>query len=349
MSRPRKNLTQITCTCLAASLLMGCASFKSPMTWFGNKSNPTRNESFAAKASETGKGLGGQLKSMGSTIGSAYKKTTSAVKNTFSTKEKSELGDDPTSLANLPDNLGSEIFVTNGQLYESQGNFNKALDNYTKALEREPNSEVALLCTARLYARQKQHAEASEFFSKALQVSQTPETFNELAMSLQSQGRNAEAQSAVQKAVELDPQNPRFRNNLAGMLVNSGRSEEAVAELQEVFPPAVANYNVAYLHIQNRNVAAAREHLQVALQHDPNFGKARELLAQAGESAVGQSSLAAYQAAKDIYRTAEAVTGQPINANPAVYQIPGNAPQQPYTSQPAGQSPMSNLGLPSVR
>lgn len=301
----------------------GCASMKSPTQWF-SKNDPAGASSpgFTSKFSQSAKGLNGQLKTMGSTISSAYQKTTSAVKNTFG-KEKSAFGDDPTSLANMPGNLGPEIWVTNGQVYESQGKFTKALDNYTKAIEKDPKSEVALLSIARLYSRQQQYPEAIEFFNKSLAVNASAMTYNELGSALQGAGQMAEAQAAMRKSIEMDAANPKFRNSLAGLLVSSGRSEEAVSELEQVFPPAAANYNVAYLHLQNQNLAAANQHLQAALQHDPNFTKAQELLSQIGSSGMGQQALATYENAKSIYRTAEAVTGNPINANPAVYQLPG--------------------------
>lgn len=316
----------------------GCASMRSTDA-FGSKT--TTESGFASTLSNTTKGITGQFKSMGSAVSSAYSKTKKAVSDRFSSRDPN---DDPTSLANMPspNSLGPEIWVTNGQLYESQGNFTKALDNYTKALELEPNNPAALLSTARLYNRQKDYGQAVEFFNKALAVSPQAGTYNELAVALQSQGMNAEAQSAVKKAIEQDPSNPRYRNNLAGMLVSSGRSDEAVRQLQELFPPAVANYNVAFLHYQNKNLAAAQQHLQSALKADPNLRLAQDLMARLGNSSTAQSALAAYKSAEDIYKTAEAtLRGSGIQANQAVYQLP------PATGLPAApQSTMPQSSLP---
>ncbi len=293
---------------------------KPPSQWFAQaplQAESERSESLATKLSNTSKGITGQFKSMGSAVSNAYSKTKQAVTSSFT---KNEAGADPTSLTSMPTNLGPEIWVTNGQLYESQGNFPKALDNYTKALELEPSNEAALLSTARLYARQSQHQQASEFFSKAIAVNPDAGTYNELALAYQSQNKPAEAQAAVRQAISQDGKNARYRNNLASMLVKGGRSDEAVKELQQVFPPAVANYNVAYLHFSNQNMAAAQQHLQVALQQDPNLAQARDLMARIGNGSTAQSAMAAYQTANNIYKTAEALVTPTVPANQAIYQ-----------------------------
>lgn len=299
---------------------------------------------FAATLSSTTKGLTGQFKSMGSAMTSAYSKTKEAVSHRFNSSQS----DDPTSLANMPPegSLGPEIWVTNGQLYEAQGNFTKALDNYTKALELEPNNQAALLSTARLYNRQKSYAQATEFFNKSLALAPQAATYNELAMSLQGQGKIAEAQAAVKQAIEMDASNPRYRNNLAGMLVNSGRSDEAVKQLEDLFPPAVANYNVAFLHFQNKNLAAAQQHLQHALAIDPDLALARDLLNRISNNSAAQSAMAAYKTAEGLYRTAEAtLQSSGVPANQAVYQLSPGLPTQNVSAQGVAIQGIATQGI----
>ncbi|MFK7735925.1 MAG: tetratricopeptide repeat protein [Pirellulaceae bacterium] len=337
--------------CLLGALALlgsGCASLKTPWNSdsdvFGNRlaAKPSASDEggFASTLSKTTKGITGQFKSMGSAVSSAYSKTKSAVSNTFTAKDPDNM--DPLSLANMPskESLGPEIWVTQGQLYESQNNFTKALDNYTKALELDPQSEPALLSTARLYARQEQHGTAADFFSKAIAVNPDSATFNELGLSLKAQGRLAEAQASVRKAIELDASNPRYRNNLAGMLVSAGRADEAVQELQQVFPPAVANYNVAYLQYQNKNTAAAHQHLQSALDIDPNLKIARDLMAQIGNNNAVQSAMAAYQMGTDAMNSMGTSSTPQLKANPAVYQMP---------KQPLNSTGQQLPGLPEVQ
>lgn len=346
MRKPRSRtatLRRVLALALVASATTGCATMKSPGEWFARDplaAQTAQGPGVAARLASAGQGIGGQFKSMGTAMSSAFSKTKNVVTAPFQAKT----GDasDPTSLSSMPSNLGPEIWVTNGQLYESQQNFAKALDNYSKALELEPTNEAALLSVARLYARQSKHAEASGFFGKALAVAPSASTYNEHALSLQAQGKSAEAQAAVAQAITAEPSNVRYRNNLASMLVAGGRSDEAVQQLQQVFPPAVANYNVAYLHFANKNVAAAQQHLQQALTLDPNLAQARELMTTISGSPAAETAVAAYQTAGNIYRTAEATMTPQVQAGNAVFQ------SSPATSSGQAVSPPAT-GLPIMR
>lgn len=307
------------------SLASGCASMSGPGSWF---SGGAAGGGLASTLSSTGQGVTGQVKSMGTTMSTAMSKAKNMVTSPFGPPTDNG---DPTSLSNLPDNLGPEIWVTNGQLYETQSKYAKAQENYAKALTIEPTNQAALLSMARLHVRQEQYAEAEEMFGKALAGNPQADVYNELASILQKQGRMAEAQSAVQQAIAAEPNSQRFRNNLAGMLVASGRSDEAVQQLSQVFPPAIASYNVAYLHFANQDLAGAQQYLQTALQADPNLKEARELMDKINGSPTAQNAMAAYQTANQIYRTAQATVTPTTSANSAVYQTP----QTPATQMPS--------------
>ncbi len=334
----------LLCAGLAST---GCASMSSPKSlWpFGKKASESTAPStgFASSLSNAGKGVVGQFQSMGTAVKSAAGKAKTAVIAPFATTEKS---DDPTSLSNMPSSIGPEVFVANGQLSETQGNFTKALDNYTKALEIEPNNLSALLSTARLYDRQGQSAQATEFFQKAIKTKPDDAAlYNEMGLAMSKAGKPADAESTFQKAIALDPTNSRYRNNLAGLMVNNGRSDEAVKQLEQVFSPAVANYNVAYMHATNQNIAAAQQHLQSALQIDPNLKEARDLMNRLGGSNTVTAATNAYNMAGNVMQTVQglsspygAATAPGVQQGSYSAQIPSNnqaaLPAQP--GQPAG-------------
>lgn len=315
---------------------MGCASMKSPTQWFSKTDTAaSSSSSWSQSLSSTGKGITGQFKTMGSTMTSAVGKAKNAVVNTFSSKDGQQDGE--TSLAQMPDKnmLGPEIWVTNGQVYEMKGNYTAALDNYTKALEKEPNNVPALQSVARLHLRQEQFPQAVDAYQKVVRVAPTAENYSELASSQQKSGRLTDAQASIQKAISIDPSTQRYRNNLAGILVAGGQSDEAVRELTQVFPPAVANYNVAYLHFMNKNNAAAQQHLQAALQADPNLQPARDLMNTLSASQQGQTAMAAYNTANQVYKNFQ---------NPAAQPAPTN------NSMPvSGSTSPSNISAPSLQ
>ena len=340
-NKKRKGLLLVlACASLSAS---GCATTSPKSMWpFGKDtaaaaSSPSQSSGIASTLSGAGKSVVGQFQSMGTAVKSAAGKAKTAVISPFSTASNS---DDPTSLANMPSSVGPEVWVANGQLNETKGDYTKALDNYTKALEIEPTNLSALLSTARLYDRQGQAPQAAEFFQKAIKIKPDDAAlYNELGLVKAKSGSTAEAESNIQKAIALDPTNSRYRNNLAGILVDSGRSDEAVKQLEQVFAPAVANYNVAYLHASKQNIAAAQQHLQLALQIDPNLKEARELMNRLGGSGTMKAATNAYTMAGNVMQQvqgfgapqqgayAPAQTAQPTQGQASLQPaLPGTQP-----------------------
>lgn len=300
LDKPKLVMTLAAITAIALS---GCTGLSSPRSWFSSNASSTPPTS---SLTSNANGFTSQLKSMGTTVSSAMTKAKNVVTAPFSAKDPDSAVDPETSLANMPNSLTSELWVTQGQAAELKGNFPAALDNYTKALQQEPNNLPALQSTARLYTRQEQHATAVEWHQRVVAVSPTAANYAELADSQLKSGNANAAQVSIQKAISLEPSVPRYRNNLAGMLVATGRSDEAVRQLEQIFPAAVANYNVAYLHYTNKNMAAAQQHLNLALQADPNLKQARDLMATLTNNQPVQAARAAYNTAESIYRTAQA-------------------------------------------
>ena len=126
---------------------------------------------------------------------------------------------------------------------------------------------------------------------------------NDLGLAYSKAGNAAAARDSLNKAISLDGKEVRYRNNLATVLVENGQADEAVKQLQQVLPPAVAHYNVAYLHYTKQNIPAAQQQLQAALQIDPNLEKARKLyeLVGGGQAIAGAQN--AYQTASNILST----------------------------------------------
>ncbi len=170
-----------------------------------------------------------------------------------------------------------------GQLAESQGQGDKALESYKKALAAEPNNAGALVSMARYYDRKGDSKQAIEYFQKA--ASTIPTTLpctTTWGWPIPKQAILPQPATVLNKAISLNGKEVRYRNNLATLLVENGQADEAVKQLQQVLPPAVAHYNVAYLHFTKQNIPAAQQQLQVALQIDPNLAEARALYSQLG-------------------------------------------------------------------
>jgi Tfp pilus assembly protein PilF len=331
----------------------GCSSLGSPRSFFSFGAKEPAPVVTPIGGSPTG--LTAQLKSMGSTMSSAVGKAKDAVASTFSVKPVETLGQE-TSLAHMPKNLGPEIWLTQGHVAEMKGNHNAALDLYTKALEREPNNVPALQSIARLYSKQEQFSSAIDFYQRVVGVQPIAAHFAELAEAQRAGGNITEAQASIQRAISMEPGTTKYHNIFAGILVSIGRSDEAVRQLEQVFPPAVANYNVAYLHFVNKNIAAAQQHLQIALQADPNLKPARDLLATLSQGQTAQTAVAAYNAAGNVFRTAQGIASPSVQASqipfaPTSGQLPAvnaaHVTAQPGSHQGQYQSQTGSVSGPA--
>ncbi|MCO8125273.1 tetratricopeptide repeat protein [Stieleria sp. TO1_6] len=199
---------------------------------------------------------------------------------------------DPVSLAHKAE-VTPEVFVANGRLWESTGNFEKAMESYAKALESSPNDPAALSNIARLHFRQNNHEKAAEYFGKAIKVN--PEDaglYNDLGLTLSKLGNHGAAATTIEQALRLSPGSSRYANNLASVKFESGDPNGALEVLVNNNKPAVAHFNMAYLHYKHRQNSEATRHLNQSLacqtdgETDPATKRAiersRELLAQMG-------------------------------------------------------------------
>jgi len=237
---------------------------------------------------------------VGHTTKSAVTKTGDSIAGLFGRGKTSVDGqvvadDDPLSLANKPDSIGSEVFVANGQLWESTGNFPKAMEAYNKALETDPKDAAALASIARLHFRQDNHTEAAKAFHQAIQ--QNPEDaglYNDLGLTLSRLGQHGPAAQTIGRALQLAPGTSRYVNNLASVQFESGDTASAMKTLQDANQPAVAHFNMAYLHYRKGQADAAKAQLNMALKYEAESAgdttikraveRSREMLAQIDRS-----------------------------------------------------------------
>ena len=313
---------------------------------------PGANTGMAGTFATTTQAVKGQFSSMGTAVTSAYGKAKTAITSPFTgTTESGGASGDATALTNKP-SIDPELNILKGNLDEQQGNYAKALDSYSKALEAEPKNPTALLSTARLYDRQNEKDKAVEFYQKAGAVApNNAAIFADLGNLHARTGNLPAARAELQKAVNLDPKSTSYRSSLAGVMLDSGNADAALTELGQVHSPAMANYQMAYLHFSRKNVPATQQYLSAALQIDPNLKPARDLMASMGGAQkinqMAQGGQQAVQQAQGIYQQAGAIGSNIqglLNAAPASYQ---SSPSMATTSVPnlPPAAPATNAGL----
>lgn len=252
---------------------------------------PGITDSIAAGAS----GAGNTMRSVGTSAKGMFGKTTSAVAGVFrrDTPEAGAVVDttDPLRLDNKPKQVDPEVFVANGQLWESTGDMTKAMESYTRALEADVKHAPALTSLARLHFRQGNLPQAVSYFERALaEKPQDAGLHNDLGLTLSKLGKQPAAVASLEKALQLAPGTSRYANNLASVKFESGDPNSALMVLMQNNKPAVAHFNMAYLHFKKGQMPQAQNHLGQAMTFepqastDPATGRAiersRQMLAQ---------------------------------------------------------------------
>lgn len=323
----------------------------------------------------------GVVTKFASTTKSAFNKTTGAVAGVFRSEETSDNGfaaNDPLSLANKPAKVGPEVFVANGQLWESTGDLGKAMESYTKALESEANNPQALTNIARLHFRQGNHKMAAEFFKRA--IAQQPDDaglHNDLGLTLSKLDDYLGATQSLSKALAIAPGTSRYANNLASVRFEAGDVHSAFQVLANNNKPAVAHFNMAYLHFKSGQMIEARGHLNQALQSQPQAGndtavqraveRSRDMLAQIDASmapiaqAAPQATIAGGKyfnsgpPSPHIQQTSK-LGGSNANVTPASSLAPSTQPATtapapaaatPPSSTPATSGPTAGVSTPT--
>lgn len=269
--------------CLTSAVTMcsgGCASSSAGLAQlnpFSKSSETVANTAPAAPTpgtlASTQQAVTGQFNSLSAATSSAWTKTKNGVTgllgmNQAPSDEELQPGD-PTRL-NTPASVSPEVFVAQGALWETTGDFDKALASYQRALDTEPDNAAALASMGRLHLRQNRPQEAAELLEKAIQVTpQDASLHNDFGSARARMGDVDGAGRAVSQALDIAPGTSRFANNLANIRFEAGDPQGAMAVLAEHNKPAVAHYNMAYLHFQAGDFAAAKSELSEVLKYEP--------------------------------------------------------------------------------
>ncbi len=339
------------------AFLVGCTSISSVGCATGGMSlaslNPFKKASSTVSATPEEPGVSaklaamrqtatGQVSSMGMATKNAVSKTKNGITGLFTGKKTATdangnavTADDPTRL-DTPASAGPDVFVAQGQLWETTGDFTKAMQSYTRALETEPKNAGALASIARLHFRQEQYQPAADYFKRAIE--QNPNDaglHNDYGLTQAKLGDMAGATQSISKALTLSPGTSRFANNLANVKYDSGDSQGALAVLMQHNKPAVAHFNMAFLHYKAGKLPEAKTHLSEVVKYEPQA---------ASDSAVGK----AVARSKEMLATIEGPATRIAQAAPQAYAAANqvmNAFQQP-TQQPTATAPATSPVAP---
>lgn len=171
------------------------------------------------------------------------------------------------------------IDLLRGRGLEQSGEYDKARKLYESLRQQHPDNLEVVHRLGVVADAQRRHGEAEGYFLYVLQREpKNAAALADLGYCYYLQGQLTKAESALSKAVKLEPSNPRFRNNLGLVVGNQGRFDEALAHFQAGGTEADAYYNLAFLYASRDQAEKAKECFLAALNEDPTHGKSREAL-----------------------------------------------------------------------
>jgi tetratricopeptide (TPR) repeat protein len=166
----------------------------------------------------------------------------------------------------------SAALAAEAQNYFSQGQFAKAESDYLQILQRDKNNNIALANLAAIEIELNRLDDAEKHIRAAL--AQNPQDAYDLSIlgHLQFlQGKYDDALNTLSNAAKLDPLNPEIQNYLGVTLAQKGlraQAETALRKAVQIDPnygPAHNNLAVIYLSQQPPMVELARWHYEKAL------------------------------------------------------------------------------------
>lgn len=192
-----------------------------------------------------------------------------------------------------PQQLKPETLVAMGQFREQQAEEmdltpqgreyfrDQARKAYQRALGIDPKHVPAHLALARLQERLDCHDRAMESYQQALMLEpKNAALLHEVGMAHARHKEWDKSLNLLRQAAELDPDDRACNRSYGLALARAGKVQESLVQLRKVLTEAEAHFMVARMMNHMKQDEACKQHLDRALQLDPNLGPAKEFLAE---------------------------------------------------------------------
>jgi len=174
-----------------------------------------------------------------------------------------------------------DAYNLRGLVYMRLGDRILAEESFRRVLAINPMDARALNNYGWLICQQGRHAQALDFFSRALadpMYPDRPKTFLTQGLCQLDAGRDADAQTSFQRSYELDPANPITGYNLALLLFQRGEPIAAQFYLRRLNNSELANAQSLWLGIRVERRLDNRQAVeQLGIQLRKRFAQSREL------------------------------------------------------------------------
>jgi tetratricopeptide (TPR) repeat protein len=175
-------------------------------------------------------------------------------------------------------------YLKMAEVYERKNQPEKALAEFEKGYRHNPQSAGLLSGLVQMYMRQGQADEAIDLCEERIRAN--PEdvfAYNMLGMVQAGLKNYREAESALTKAIEIQPLWPPPHTNLANLYLVQGKKQEAIAKFENALSTnpknAAAYLSLGLLYERDQDYPSAIDVYERALKENPNFWVAANNLA----------------------------------------------------------------------
>jgi Flp pilus assembly protein TadD len=194
--------------------------------------------------------------------------------------DKLAMAQKPREPVALPPAQTAELSLAVADQMTASGHFPEAAHHLTHVRHLNPKADVSGRL-ARLYARMgKDQLALAEFDAAVKAHPRDAALWNDLGYYHYERGNWAEAERALRKALELEPEHQKAWTNLGLALGQAGKYQEALVAFEQVVRPAEARCNLAFVMNTQGKRDEARQLYQEALDLDGSLKLARTMLAK---------------------------------------------------------------------
>jgi predicted CXXCH cytochrome family protein len=173
-----------------------------------------------------------------------------------------------------------DFYFELGDGYSRAGQQDEAIHWYDEALRRKPGFRPAIKQLAVVLIGKGQYARAVELLRQAIAVPPADDAlFTDLGNAYLRQRMLVPAQRALERALQINPDQPEAQNLLGLVAVQKGDPVEAEARFRKAIvrqpDSAEAHNNLGNVLAQDHKYAEAQYHFQKAVLIDPRFADAR--------------------------------------------------------------------------
>jgi tetratricopeptide (TPR) repeat protein len=159
--------------------------------------------------------------------------------------------------------------------------YEEARKAYQQAIRLDPDYAPGYEGLANLYVVIGDYSHAIDTFQKVLKKhDREARLWYELGMCYARQKQWEPAINHLQTACNLEPESRPYANTLGFCLARAGRFDESLACFRKAVGEGMAHYNLARMLHHMKQEELCQQQLQLALQANPDFEPAQELLAQ---------------------------------------------------------------------